>query len=135
MITKFDVRPAPEFIGSDSKWIEKIIPIIISNIMELNCEMLKKELELKRVIAHGNKDVLHFFLPKEKIIFNEIPRIEKKVVSENITNKILIELIFEKDEVREEDKKDYFLELTTKKTANIRHEIFLENLVWKEING
>ena len=61
MITKFDVKPAPEFTGTPTKWIEGIIPVITTNIMEMKYEMHKKELELKRVIVHGNKDVLHFF--------------------------------------------------------------------------
>jgi len=134
MINKFDVKPAPEFTGSPIKWIEGIIPIVLSNVMEFKFEMHKKELDLKRIIIHGNRQVLQFFFPKEKLVADpSLPRIEKKLVLDNITNKVLVELVFETEQSKEDKKDAYFIEWSTRKKAVVKHEIVLENLIWKEV--
>jgi len=102
MLNKFDAKPEVGFKGPIDTWTDSIIDIIFLNIMEINFKMLQedKDIVIKNINLYGHRKDLNLVKLKKFVRagvghINGISNIKKIIVPDSISNKILLEIIFE----------------------------------------
>jgi len=138
MLNKFDAKPAVGYVGPIENWTDSIVDVILLNVMEVNYRMTQenKENVIKQINLYGHRKDLNLVKLKKFMYagvghIEGITNIKKKIVSDSISNKILLEIIFECREDKWLNDIDYSRKNSTIKETTIQFEMKIENNNYK----
>ena len=126
MIDKFDFMPSVAFVGTAKSWREQINEIILLNIVETKHKILQERgAELISVKIFAGK--LELDLIKTEVL-PSLPVIEKIETDMGETNKLLIELDFEKRKETWNYAVDYNVDIIDIQEIILRYDIKIDNI-------
>lgn len=126
MIGNFNFAPTMTFTGTPTDWKKNINEIILLNIIEMKYKVFDQQRgELKNIKVYARKEELDLV---EDILMESIPRLQKIQVEFGNTDKLVIELYFERKTKKLEYAEDYSLEVKNTEEILLSYYIKMQNI-------